>query len=296
MKPGWVIFIIISLLMVSVPHYALYEWDILDREPRRAIWVWGAGGTVKNWDGQPRWQRLTDNYKNSADLLIDFCRNKSIKDIYLYIGAWEWEQAMFTSHQLYNETGLEYIVTNAKKNCMKVYGLFYLWDDSNKLSDYQNAIENIVDSVVKYNERHPKGMLIGIQSDQEPYLSGSFDELLNMFQAGKNRIKYWQDQSSLGAEYFLFSHAISPAFIFTSFSWKGNNKKMYEHIMDILDHGVLMDYYDDSANIISRASPLVDYASKICKPVAIGIETGWRHVSDPNTFNDEIQSEATGVR
>ncbi|MEY3413036.1 MAG: hypothetical protein RIQ70_1726, partial [Bacteroidota bacterium] len=90
---------------ISVQLYsqntAHVNWDLLDKPTKRAIWMWKPN-TTNIWNGVAGYQQLVDNHKNSQDNLIDFCRNKSINTIYLFVGNWQWDQAIFNTGKLYH--------------------------------------------------------------------------------------------------------------------------------------------------------------------------------------------------
>lgn len=58
--------------------------------------------------------------------------------------------------------------------------------------------------------------------------------------------------------------------------WKGRRKPMNEHVQDVYDYVVLMDYRDHAAGgdgIVSHARDELEYGAKVGKPVVIGVET-----------------------
>ncbi|HMB01426.1 MAG TPA: hypothetical protein VKS21_10610, partial [Spirochaetota bacterium] len=282
----------------------LTNWQTLDAQPRRALWVWKP--TTNNWwDGQPSWERMVDNYENSADLVIDFCRNKSINVIYLYIGAYEWESGYFDGSLrggepgLYNESGYYHIITNARRWDITVFGLFYLYDDPNDSridSEGPTAISNIIKAVVGYNDRHSDAMIAGIESDQEPWNTARYPGLLDVFQCGMD---YIAALTNWGACHLVFDADVKPSWTIgdPDITWNSQTKPMYQHCLDILDGIALMDYYDSEPELFPRAASNIYYAESIGgRSVSIGVETGWQNVGNANTFNDEIAAESPANR
>jgi hypothetical protein len=152
---------------IFAQNTAHLNWDILNKTTKRAIWMWKPN-TTNQWDGVTGYKQLVDNHKKSQDNLIDFCRNKSINTIYVFIGSWEWDQATFNTGKLYNEAGYAALIQKANAAGIRIWALFYLYDDPNNLTSYATATTKIIDAVGGFNQRYPYSGFDGIQADNEP--------------------------------------------------------------------------------------------------------------------------------
>lgn len=288
---------------ISVQLYsqntAHVNWDLLDKPTKRAIWMWKPN-TTNIWNGVAGYQQLVDNHKNSQDNLIDFCRNKSINTIYLFVGNWQWDQAIFNTGKLYHEAGYAAFITKANAVGIRVWALYYLNDDFNDLTNYAAATPKIIDAIGGFNSRYPNSGFDGAQSDVEPDVSSNYSTLIDYLKLAQSKTNTWKTTlKNAGAKPFIFSSVIKPAWVSYVHTYNAVSKELFKFIIDAIDHIAIMDYYDTQAKLKFIALPALTYASSLnpVKPVAIGIETGSFQVYDPiNTYSEEIKAETNLTR
>ncbi len=275
------------------------NWDLLNKPTKRAIWMWKPN-TTNQWDGVTGYKQLVDNHKKSQDNLIDFCRNKSINTIYLFVGSWEWDQANFISGKLYNEDGFASLIQKANAAGIRVWALFYLYDDPNNLTDYANATPKIIDALGGYNQRHPYSGFDGVQADNEPSKPITYTDMIDFCKLAQSKTNSWKTTlKNAGATPFVFSSVLKPAWVLNNYTYKSVTKEMFKFIVDAIDHVALMDYYDTQTKLKEIALPVLSYSAGLnpVKPVAIGIETGAYAVDNTiNTYDDEINAESVSTR
>ncbi|HLB40618.1 MAG TPA: hypothetical protein VJJ83_02405, partial [Candidatus Babeliales bacterium] len=146
----------------------------------------------------PTWELLLQNFNGTADTLIDFCVQQHFTNIYLFIGATQYNwQDYYAQHTLPYETGISYLIQKAQENQIAVWAFYYLNDtpSANSLTvnstitpagsntplpvclptrssalepdDCQKALD-LVHAVHAYNQRHPQAKFVGLLGDQEP--------------------------------------------------------------------------------------------------------------------------------
>jgi hypothetical protein len=294
----FVVLFLSNLMTSNAQNTAHLNWDLLNKPIKRALWVWKPV-TDNNWGGATGHKQLVDNYKNSQDNLIAFCKNKSINTIYIFVGSWEWDQDSYNTGKLYNEDGYASLIQKANAAGIRVWGLFYFYDDANNFTDYVSITTKIVDAVGGFNQRHPKSGFDGIQSDNEPSSTLVYGDMIDFCKLAKQQTATWKTTlTNANAKPFIFSAVVKPSWVTTSITYKSETKEMYKFILDNVEQASLMDYYDTQAKLLSVGNPVLDYAASLnpIRPVAIGIETGWKSVNSPNTYNDEIIAETDLTR
>lgn len=289
------------------------NWDLLDVPARRAAWLWRFTGTAEGlptdgakptaeqraankavnrvWDGQPADQRFRENYKGSRDLFFDFCENKSIRVVYAYLSAWEYVQESLNEE--WPDGDLEGWVkfnTEANKRGMQVWLMFYLWDDRDdaRLDTDFEGIKYFAERVAAFNKKYPDAKFAGIHCDQEPDTPARYPGLLQSMKVAQE----WVDANQAG---ILISQALRPRWNRDEVTFDGKTKTMNEHLLDIIDHSVLMCYSNNPKTIETLSVPLVQYATKHGKKLAIGFEVGdlkdgWEGAADETWF-EEIMAE-----
>ena len=284
-----------TLLAQNTAHV---NWDLLSKPTKRALWVWKPI-TDNNWDEVTAHKQLVDNHKNSQDNLIDFCKNKSINTLYVFVGSWEWDQDIYKTGKLYNEDGYASLIQKANAAGIKVWALFYFYDDANDFTDYANITTTIVDAIGGYNQRHPLAGFDGIQSDNEPSSTPVYTDMIDFCKLALQKTNAWKTTlKNAGAKPFVFSAVVKPSWVTAIITYNNVTKEMYKFILDNVEHVALMDYYDTQAKLLNLGIPVLSYAASLnpIRPVSIGIETGWKSVNAPNTYNDEILAETNLTR
>ena len=256
----FVVLFMSNAMMSTAQNTAHVNWDLLSKPIKRALWVWKPV-TDNNWGGATGHQQLVDNYKNSQDNLIAFCKNKSINTIYVFIGSWEWDQDIYNTGKLYNEDGYASLIQKANAAGIRVWGLFYFYDDANNFTDYANITTKIVDAVGGFNQRHPKSGFDGLQSDNEPSSTQVYGDMIDFCKLAKQQTATWKTTlTNAKAKPFIFSAVIKPSWVTTSVTYNSETKEMYKFILDNVEQGSLMDYYDTQAKLLSVGNPVLAYA------------------------------------
>lgn len=302
---------------VATQPDAATAWAVLKAPAKRAAWVWDFAATDaglpagpgpatasqraanklanKTWDGEPTGARVRMNYRGSRDLLLDFCHNKSIRELYIYGSAYEWSRDTLEAGRIPDADEWAAFNAAAAARGVEVWYMFYLWDDTDdpRMADDLDAIAVIAKAVHAFNEAHPEGPFRGIHCDQEPNEPPSYPALLDNTQRAA-------DWTAANAPTLMLSQALRPKWCAQRVSWRGVDKLMNEHMIDVLDHGVLM-AYSNSLDSVNRWTDIVaDYAAAQDEKVAVGFEVGnltgaWPG-SEQETWYEEIQAEPADSR
>lgn len=256
------------------------NWSLLDDTTRRSLWVWNS---------------FTNNADGKQELLLDFLENKSIRDVYMFGSTFEWNQSSLNQGKVPNENFWVQFNTKANERGIRVWLLYYLYDDIDDprmMTNNTGIIKHAV-AVNNFNNTHPEAAFAGMQSDQEPNDPAVYTGLLE-------NMKVAQEYIDANEGNFLSSQALRPKWRNQNVTWNGVTKPMNEHIMDTITHGVLMAYNDNVNTVRTWANQIVNYATTIGKQVAIGFETGNLNNAYPSaaseTWWEEILAEPLATR
>ena len=155
------------------------DWYLLDKPVRRGMWVW--------------------SYDN-ADVMFDFCQNKSINELYLWIAEYYWE----STYDIQNAETLAEFIQKANARGIKVWGLYYLWKEPreeyglNYLSDvaageHISTAQKIMDGAARFNRKYPDAGLHGMQCDNEPKKDELLVPFIDFCKAATERAEFWND-------------------------------------------------------------------------------------------------------
>jgi len=240
-------------------------WNCQAQTPSRAIWIWE----------QESYDVLESTEK--AQELITFFKHQGITTLYLYADAHAGRNLIISQSQLY-----ERIIENLHTNGIQVHALLGSWPlHTERYILPENRLQalQMVQRVLDYNL---KAALIsrfdGINLDIEPHgmddWSSRREEYLQMF---LSLSEAWMSQKRQMNQ----SLQIGPAIAFwldgIDVLYAGKIKPASQHLQDIYDHVVLMDYRDHAEGpdgILSHARDELDYGRKIGKRVWLGVETG----------------------
>ena len=238
---------------VHAANTAHKDWDVQDKEVRRAVWQWSAieaeryneiPGNESSTDRNRYWdmadasdpqpsetidERFWANYKGIQDLTLDFYANKSIGTIYLSHMIWQYSPEL-RAGEIPDADRLAAFIRKANAKNIKVWGLFYLWDtwydengDMQVSIDYMgdtannehiHAAETIMDAVGRYNQAYPDAGFVGVQNDQEPKSQELMYPLIEFAEAAATRQREWNATlKAQGAREFLFSQTYPSSYI-----------------------------------------------------------------------------------
>lgn len=216
---------------------------------QRAMWIWNAN--VARDVGE-------------TDKLLDFAQHKGINIFYLY-GSDLLQQAPDDLRQfLASAEGIEVELLAG--------------DPSWGLANMHPEALTFIDNAIAFTQNSSDGQQpVGIHLDVEPYLLDSWDtdqpgtitQYLNLLLNVKNKLISGGTPLSLGVDIPFWFDGIEV-------TYNGATKPLNQHVQDIVDYVVVMDYRDvaeGSDGIITHGGAELQYGSDIGKPVIIGIET-----------------------
>lgn len=240
-------------------------WVSLSAHAHRAIWMWEADSYAML------------EHAEVAQSDIAFLQSKGIHILYLYADAYQGRNLLANQPQLYAER-----IQSLHRAGFEVHALlgsWYLHTERYILPEHHAQAREMLQRVLDYNASRPAAQRFdGVSLDIEPHLLDEWDTqksfLLAQFVVLSQELMVLKKQAhaplTLGAAIPFWLDGISMEI-------NGTTKMLNQHVQDIYDHIVLMDYRDhaDGADgILSHAQDELAYARRIKKPVWIGVETG----------------------
>jgi hypothetical protein len=231
---------------------------------QKAIWVW-----------EEDTQAMLDRPAHAADA-IRFLQRQGINTLYLYADAFQENNPLLDHPQRYAR-----LIGQLHGKGMKVHALLGSWPLHTEryiLPEHRQQALQMVQRVLDYNQQAaPSDRFDGINLDIEPHVlddwSSRRETYLKMFLEVSEA---WMALKRRANQ----SLVIGPAIAFWLDGIKvlhaGQTKPASEHLQDIYDHVVLMDYRDHAHGpdgILSHASDELAYGRRIGKPVWLGVET-----------------------
>ena len=231
---------------------------------QRAVWMWE----------EDSWAMLKSPAQASDK--IAFLKRQGIGILYLYADAHAGENLLTGQPQLYAR-----LIEQLHQEGLQVHALLGSWPLHTEryiLPENRSKALLMVQRVLEYNQQAtPQARFDGINLDIEPHVlddwSSRREEYLQMFLGVSEAwmaLKRRMNQSL----------QIGPAIAFwldgIRVQHAGQTKPASEHLQDIYDHVVLMDYRDHAHGpdgILSHAQDELAYGRRIGKPVWLGIET-----------------------
>ena len=230
----------------------------------RAIWT---------WEG-PSFAMLES--AQVAGEALDFLHDHRVGIVYLYADAFDGRNPVERKPQLYRD-----FIRAAHARGIQVYALlgsWYLHTERYVLPRHQRKAVAMLQRVLDYNAAAAPGERFdGVNYDIEPHLLDEWED------ATRPRLLLgFLDMTAAMMEARRKSGQtlpIGPAMPFwwdgIELEWRGVRKPVSEHVIDITDYVALMDYRnhaDGGDGILSHAEDEMDYASRVGKRVAIGLE------------------------
>jgi len=214
--------------------------------PGRAVWVWQS-------------RVVTDTAWRAV--FLDFARDKKLTAAYIY--AYDLLPGQ--------ETALQEFLTLANFQVECLAG-----DPSWALTENHEDVLSFVRAVVAFAQTLPPGTnLVGVHLDVEPYVLPAWEtdqaavitQYLEMLDASHQAL----------ADSGLRLTVDTPFWFDTiSAEYNGRTRPLNQHVQDIADRVVLMDYRDTAEGddgIIQHAAVEMAYATQIGRQVVIGVET-----------------------
>jgi hypothetical protein len=233
-------------------------------QAQRAIWMWEADSYAML--EQPR----------LAEQNIRFLKRQGIGTLYLYADAHEGRLLLVEQPERYAR-----LIEKLHAEGMQVHALLGSWPlhtERYVLPHYRAAALAMLQRVLDYNaQASAAARFDGVNLDIEPHALDSWssqrEELLTQFVDLGNAFMALKRRANQSIK-------IGPAIAFwldgLPIYWGGQTKPASEHLQDVFDHVVLMDYRDHAQGpdgLLSHARNEIAYARKIGKTVWIGVET-----------------------
>ena len=250
----------------------------------RAVWVWEDAST--GWLDDPA-------YAGDA---IAFLRGRGISTVYLYVEPYP------ASNRLANDpAAYRVLLSRLRANGIRPHALLgsgHLNSDAYTAAQRRAIAEAQFQGVLDYNAGAlPAERFEGVSLDIEPHLLKAWSNkqatlLVQFLDLGRSLMdmKRRSGQSAL---------QVGPAIPFwydgLRVKWNRRTQYMHEHVLDVFDHAVLMDYRDHadgSDGIIAHARAEIDAAALRGKRVVIGVETADNEIAKVTFFdNTDAQLE-----
>lgn len=229
-----------------------------------AIWV---------WEEDTRDMLLSPAQAHDA---VGFLKRAGVDTLYIYADAHEGRNLLVETPQHYAR-----LIEHLHREGMQVHALLGSWPLHTEryiLPENRAVALQMVQRVLDYNQQaQPAARFDGINLDIEPHVLDDWSE---------RREAYLQMFISVSEAWMALkrranqSLQIGPAMAFwldgIAVTHAGQRKPASEHLQDIYDHVVLMDYRDHALGpdgILSHAQDELDYGRKIGKRVFLGVET-----------------------
>jgi len=216
---------------------------------RRALWVWNAE-VVADDDAKARF--------------FDFIRSEHINAIYLHA------YGLLSV----NPAALEDFIAEAGDAEVELL----IGDPSWALTANHSKILDFVQDAIVFTQNVGRaGRPVGLHFDIEPYLMDEWDsdregtiaQYLDLLVAVRERLTEKKVPLLLSADIPFWYDTVEAIY-------DGETKPLHQHVQDIVDYVVIMDYRDSaggSDGMIAHARNELSYANKTNKLVTVGVET-----------------------
>ncbi|TLX73075.1 T9SS type A sorting domain-containing protein [Labilibacter sediminis] len=288
----------LSLLMPAMAQNTAHnDWDLLDKPVRRAHWSW-TNYALKS-------ETVQDRY-------LDFCRNKSISDVYLWIAEYYWDAG--ADYSIPNQSDLAQFIAKANTLGIKVWGVYYLYDmDNGNGLDYMGntstdqhieVAQKIMDAAAAFNSTYPNAGLHGLQNDNEPKSTSLLVPFLEFCNAASSRLETLNNTlEAEGARQLIHSAALRPGWIKSNgVTYNGSYNYVAYHYLTENKHAAVMNYTSNGTSFKTVGETILGWADEISgdQIVALGVETddiiGKWPGAEYETYADEIFDENDNTR
>ena len=230
----------------------------------RAIWMWE----------EDSWAVLKSP-QQAADMQR-FLQRQGIGTLYLYADAHAGENLLTEQPQRYAQ-----LITGLHRAGLKVHALLGSWPLHTEryiLPDNRDKALQMVQRVLDYNQQaSPEARFDGINLDIEPHVLDDWSSRRELYlQQFLQLSEAWMALKRQSNQRLQIGPAIAFWLDGIPVRHAGQTKPASEHLQDIYDHVVLMDYRDRADGpdgILSHAEDEIAYGRRIGKPVWIGLET-----------------------
>ena len=242
----------------------LLAWGAQAQSRERAIWMWE----------EDSWAMLKSPAQ--ARDKIAFLKRQGIGTLYLYADAHAGENLIADRPSLYAQ-----LIGQLHREGLKVHALLGSWPLHTEryiLPENREQALQMVQRVLDYNQKAPlEARFDGINLDIEPHVLDDWsvrrEQYLKMFLEVSEA---WMALKRRMNQTLLIGPAIAFWLDGIRVEHAGRIKPASEHLQDIYDHVVLMDYRDRAQGpdgILSHGQDELNYGRRIGKPVWLGVET-----------------------
>lgn len=238
-----------SIKPIAVPPSISTDTISAGDPNRRAMWIWNADLACDIGE---------------TNKLLDFAQQKGINVFYLYGPDLLLQAPDDLKQFLVSAGGIEVELLAG--------------DPAWALANMHPEALAFVDNALAFTQNSSDGQRpVGIHLDVEPYLldrwgtdqPGTIMQYLNLLRSVKNKLISSGTPLRLGVDIPFWFDGIET-------TYNGETKPLSQHVQDIVDYVVVMDYRDTAAGsdgIIAHGEAELQYANTIGKPVIIGVET-----------------------
>lgn len=247
----------------------------------RAVWVW-----------EPETFAMLEDRRVALEA-IDFLRSKGIDTVYIYADSYKDRSHILKKPKLYRA-----LIRRLGKRGIRAYALLGSWHlrtHEYVLPERHAEAVAMLDRVLAYNaSSKPAERFAGVNIDIEPHMLEGWQAdreglLLNFLDMSRALM---DAKSAAGAVL-----PVGPAIPFwldrIELEWGGAKKPVSEHVLDIYDTAVIMNYRDKAEGkdgMIEHASSELAYAASLGKRLGVGVEVTPNEVGKV-TFAGESDEE-----
>ncbi|MDT8286047.1 MAG: hypothetical protein RQ748_02965 [Elusimicrobiales bacterium] len=247
----------------------------------RAVWVW-----------EPETFAMLEDRRAALEA-AEFLRSKGVDTVYIYADSYKGRSHLEKKPKLYRA-----LIRRLGKRGIRAYALLGSWHlrtHEYVLPERHTEAVAMLNRVLAYNAAaRPAERFAGVNIDIEPHMLETWKTdreglLLNFLDMSRALM---DAKNAAGA-----ALPVGPAIPFwldrVQLEWDGAKKPVSEHVLDIYDTAVLMNYRDRAGGkdgMIEHASSELAYAAKLGKRLGIGVEVTANEIGKV-TFYDESDED-----
>lgn len=230
---------------------------------QHAIWVWEEDS-----------QSLLAHPDNMTESL-SWLRTQGVRAIYLYAGAHEGHDPLLETPGAYGQLIRAYRQAGVEVHAL--LGTGYLKTEKYVLPENRGPAVRMVQRVLDYNQHAPEmERFHGIHLDIEPHIMDDWSARREAYiQMWLQVSEVWMAMKRRSGQHIKVAPAIAFWLDGIQVHHAGVTKPASQHLQDIYDHVVLMDYRNRAQGgdgIISHGQDEIEYGRKIGKSVWLGLE------------------------
>lgn len=237
-------------------------------EPERALWVWNTSALIRD--------------QRELERLRTLVQDQQVDHVFLAL-PYDPDHPQARSGVPIQHEQLAHVVRALNASGLKVHAL--TGDKDFIKPRHREFVRTTMQNIIRYQQSvEPAAQFYGIHLDVEPYLLPGFGSARQSWFL-QNLLEVFAECASLARSARMVIGADIPAWLDApdelthrrkDILRDGTTKPAYQHIVDLLDFVVLMDYRTDAAaegGIVSQAANELRYAAAIGKQVFVGLET-----------------------